>query len=213
MRLIVCDMAGTTVQDDGRVARCFSQALQAFGVENAAGIQTHMGRGKMTAIRALVGPAQAQECFDQFRDLLEHDYMLNPARATPGAVDLFRWAKNKDLEVALNTGFYSAVTDLILEQLGWIQQGLVGAVICDDDVFQGRPAPYMIYKAMMVHGVYDVRDVVYVGDTRADMMAGHNARVRVNIGVTTGGEQPVDLYKAGAHAVLKDASKVIDLLS
>ena len=213
MKLLVCDMAGTTVKDDGRVARCFSRALRDFGVTDEAGIQTQMGRGKMTAIKALLGEVHAEACFARFREVLEADYKATPAEPIPGAKEVFLWAQKNGMGVALNTGFYSEVTDIILNQLGWFKSGVVGAVVCDDDVLQGRPAPYMIYKAMMVHEVHDVRDVIYVGDTRSDMMAGHNARVRVNIGVLTGDENTVSLSKAGAHAVLQSIALVPKLLT
>ena len=36
IRLVVCDMAGTTVKDSGEVARAFSAALADHGIEASA---------------------------------------------------------------------------------------------------------------------------------------------------------------------------------
>ncbi|MEZ6077326.1 MAG: HAD hydrolase-like protein [Pirellulaceae bacterium] len=44
--------------------------------------------------------------------------------------------------------------------------------MCADDVRQGRPAPWMIYRLMEQLGVYPPACVVKVGDTVADIHAG-----------------------------------------
>ncbi|WP_275003379.1 hypothetical protein [Promicromonospora iranensis] len=36
---------------------------------------------------------------------------------------------------------------LLLERLGW-QDGVIDAVVCTDDVPAGRPAPYLVHRAM-----------------------------------------------------------------
>ena len=50
----------------------------------------------------------------------------------------------------------------------------------------GRPAPYLIYRAMELTGTVSVATVANVGDTVLDLGAGANAGVRWNIGVWSG---------------------------
>ncbi len=212
-RLLVCDMAGTTVEDNGRVAQCFQQALGEFGVDtNYAEIQKLMGRGKLATITALLGEEKAPTCFSRFRTILEDSYQTKPAQPLKGAEELLHWAKNRGYFVSLNTGFYREVTETILQTLQWREHGLVDSVFCDDDVSQGRPAPYMIFRSMEAHGIHDIRNVVYVGDTVSDMASGRNARVKMTVGLTAGGEEPVRLYRAGASAVVPSLSVLIKLL-
>jgi phosphonatase-like hydrolase len=87
--------------------------------------------------------------------------------------------------VALNTGFDRDTTGLLLKALRW-DEGVVDAVVCGDDVRRGRPAPDLIFRAMKEAGAADARRVVNVGDTVLDLQAGHNARVRWNVGVLSG---------------------------
>ena len=61
--------------------------------------------------------------------------------------------------------------------------------MCGDDVAEGRPAPYLIFRAMEATGVSSVHRVANVGDTILDLRAGHNAGVRWNVGVLTGAHQ------------------------
>jgi len=57
------------------------------------------------------------------------------------------------------------------------------AAVCGDDVAQGRPAPYLIFRAMESASARNVHRVANVGDTALDLLAGHNAGVRWNVGV------------------------------
>ena len=50
----------------------------------------------------------------------------------------------------------------------------------------GRPAPYMIFRAMEAVGVTQWREVINVGDTPLDLQAGTNAGVLGVAGVLTG---------------------------
>jgi len=53
-------------------------------------------------------------------------------------------------------------------------------------VAQGRPAPYLIFRAMEKSGVTILHQVTNVGDTVLDLQAGQNAGVLYNIGVLSG---------------------------
>ncbi len=63
---------------------------------------------------------------------------------------------------------------------------MFAANISSSDVRQGRPAPFMIFRAMEATGVRDVRQVINVGDTPLDLQAGTNAGVSRVVGVLTG---------------------------
>lgn len=86
--------------------------------------------------------------------------------------------------MALNTGFDGAITSLVIDALGWRHR--VDAVVCGDDVPEGRPAPYLIFQAMKRTTTRSVARVMNVGDTVLDLQAGQNAGVAFNIGVLSG---------------------------
>lgn len=65
-------------------------------------------------------------------------------------------------------------------------RGTVDAVVCGDEVPRGRPAPYLIFRAMEATGVDSVHHVATVGDTALDLRAGHHAGVRLDVGVLSG---------------------------
>jgi phosphoglycolate phosphatase-like HAD superfamily hydrolase len=88
---------------------------------------------------------------------------------------------------------------LIAEGLRW--RDAVDAVVCVDDVREGRPAPYMIHAAMQRCGVHGVDEVV-VGDTPVDMLAGRNAGARAVVGVTSGSHPAATLRRFPSTHVL-----------
>src|SRR5207248_3199577 len=103
----------------------------------------------------------------------------------PGARETFAWLRSRGVKIALNTGFDRDITELLLGALGW-NSGVVDAVVCGDEVSQGRTATQLIRRCMGATGVTEAKQVAVVGDTILDLQAGNNAAVRWNIGVLTG---------------------------
>src|SRR6266508_880339 len=68
-----------------------------------------------------------------------------------------------------NAGFARDIAEPLLKRLGWTvgpaSDNTVDAVVCADDVAAGRPAPYMIFRAMEEAGVLDVARVAVAGVT------------------------------------------------
>jgi len=191
LELVIFDMAGTTIEDHGQVPDAFTAALAEHGV-NATREQVRGVRGasKREALLRLIpaGPAHAQRAeaaYASFRVHLARLYASEGVRAIPGATSAFHSLRDRGVRVALNTGFDRATTALLLSALGW-GDGMVDAIVCGDDVTQGRPAPDLIFRAMEAVGVSNVQQVANIGDTTLDLEAGHNARVRWNIGVLSG---------------------------
>jgi phosphonoacetaldehyde hydrolase len=48
-------------------------------------------------------------------------------------------------------------------------------VVCPEDVAAGRPSPYMIWRNLQKLKINDIRQVVKIGDTAADMEEGKHA--------------------------------------
>jgi phosphonatase-like hydrolase len=106
--------------------------------------------------------------------------------ALPQVLETFSILKSKGIKIALNTGFTRAITDVILERLGWNDNTLIDAVVCSDEVQEGRPHPFMINKIMELLKVTDTANVVKVGDTSVDVLEGQFAGCGLIVAVTTG---------------------------
>jgi len=92
--------------------------------------------------------------------------------------------RQASIKVALTSGFERSVVDLLVRRLSW--GSLFDIVLASNDAPAGRPAPYLIYRAMIDLGVYDVGRVAVVGDTPLDLQAAANARAGWIVGVLSG---------------------------
>ncbi len=158
-----------------------------------------------------VAPARLDEVYADFRDRLGRLFADQGVRAVDGAEATFAWLRERGVRLALTTGFDRAVAELLLGAVGW-GVGVLDAVVCGDDVPQGRPAPYMIFRAMEATGVLGVRRVVNVGDTALDLESGWNAGVGVNVGVLSGAHALEQLRQAPHTHLLAGVADLPDLL-
>jgi len=216
LELVVFDMGGTTVSDHGEVPAAFTGALTQHGIEISADqLNSVRGRSKREAVLQLVPEglgreSRAEEVYKTFRENLWLRYQASGVSEVAGATVIFQSLRNRGVRVALNTGFDREITTLLLNALAWTE-GLVDAVICGDDVSQGRPAPYLIFCAMEAVGAHSVHKVANVGDTVQDLLAGHNAGVRWNVGVLSGAHPRVALQGAPHTHILPSIADLLGL--
>lgn len=212
--LIVFDLAGTTVYDGDAVNVTFRAALAAFGVTaDPAVVAGVMGLPKPEAVRILLDrfgtpagvpptPANVDAVHVAFTRRMSDYYATDPAvREVPGAVAAFLAFRRAGVKVALNTGFFRPIVDVLLARLGWAVPETVDAVVTSDEVPRGRPHPDMVRHLMARLGVADPARVAKVGDTLADLEEGTNAGCRWVIGVTTGSTS-ADELRTGPHTHL-----------
>jgi phosphonoacetaldehyde hydrolase len=202
-KLVIFDMAGTII-DHGCFApiSAFVQAFASMGVEiSVAEARGPMGLHKRDHIQTLLevpdiasrwkiaqgrawSDADVQHIYDTFMPL-----QIKVAREhvdiIPGVLELFETLRTRDIKIAATTGYPRVVADPVWEDLA--AAGLaVDFRACSDEVPNGRPAPWLIFKCMQELNVQSVADVVKVGDTMPDVLAGLNAGVR-SIAITLTG--------------------------
>jgi len=207
VQLIVCDMAGTTVRDEHEVESCFTKAAMLTELqmtdEEILAVQGWAKRHvfevfweRQVGNRGEQWRKQVENSYNLFRSILEDHYNYSPIRPTDGCLELFSFLKEKNIPIALTTGFYRKVTNIILEKLGWLQElnesytgnkhAIIQASIASDEVEQGRPQPDMIFKAMQLLGISEAGNVINIGDTPSDIQSGKNARCRYSYCLTNG---------------------------
>lgn len=196
IELVALDVAGTTVDEHGDVYEALRDAVAAEGAEVAdALVRQWMGTDKREAITALVAAGGGRDldgdgiehAYDRFRRLLAERYAARPPTPIAGVPEALAALRAGGVQVALTTGFAGDVVEPLLASLGWEAGGaLIDTVVCSDDVPAGRPAPYMVFRAMERTGVRDVRRVLVAGDTLADLRSGTNAGAGAVVGVASG---------------------------
>jgi phosphonatase-like hydrolase len=225
IELVVFDLAGTTVHDGDAVNACFRATLAAWGIEaEPAAVNTVMGLPKPEAIRILLdqfgrpcGVAPSVEAINAIHEDFTHRmcryYADDPAvREVPGASAAFAALRRGGIKVALNTGFFRPIADVLLTRLGWRSPDVIDAAVTSDEVPRGRPHPDMIRHLMAQLDIQDTRRVAKVGDTRADLEEGTNAGCGLVIGVTTGSLSREALRACPHSHILESVAEVPALL-
>ena len=187
VKLVVFDIAGTTVKDNGEIATAFHHALLEKGYDvPEEKIYPLMGYKKPEAIRMMlevfepdnskITEQYINDIHERFVALMIEYYSTTTAlQALPNAEKVFTHLKESGLKIGLDTGFSNPITDVIIDRLGWLKNGVVDYVVSSNQVAAGRPQPFMIQKMMAAAGIDDPKQVIKIGDTEVDVNEGKNA--------------------------------------
>ncbi|WP_312038519.1 HAD family hydrolase [Streptomyces galbus] len=221
MRLVVLDMAGTTVADGGLVERAFDSAARALGVEpgsqdhaeKLAHVRATMGESKISVFRHLFGDEErahrANAAFEEAYGALVDDGLVAPV---PGARAAVEALLADGRSVVLTTGFARVTQDVLLDALGW--RDLAPVTLCPADAGgRGRPYPDLVLEAFLRTKAADsTAQVAVVGDTTYDVLSGLRAGAGLVAGVRTGAHDAEALRAAGAGHVLDSVADLPALL-
>lgn len=231
IQLVTLDMAGTTVTDHHEVEACFAEAAVKTGLTvSDERILAMQGLHKYFVFQTLweevLGSTthpewqmRVDKSYNVFTEVLEKHYLTHTLTPTEGCLELFDYLHKNNIQIALTTGFYRKVCDIILQKLGWLDglnehriggsTSIIQASITSDEVEKGRPHPYMIQKAMRLLGIDDPQNVINVGDTPSDIQSGFAAGCRLSLAVTNGTHSSEQL---AAHSPSKLIGSLHDIV-
>jgi hypothetical protein len=214
IKLVILDMGGTLIQDHGEVPTALTSALSKRGIPaSAEEIANYRGSSKRGMVKHFVGqsktPADDQpklinEIYADFSEQTDKAYAnVQPIAGTESALQEMR---AMGLMLATTTGFGRELTDAVVHHLDWKKYFV--ANISSDDVEDGRPAPYMLFRAMEAAHVDDVRTIAAVGDTVLDLQAGNNSGAGAVIGVYSGVNTEAKLRAERSTAILPSVAQL-----
>ncbi len=215
--LVVMDMVGTTINDNGHVQKTVVDTFQSVLRVNISMDQANkvMGIPKKTAFEQLCSLNKTlvtADVIDELvvffnRQLMEKYGTKGSIELMPYAVELFEAIRNSGAKVYLNTGFNRQVADVIVRNLAL--EKMIHGYIGSDEVDAGRPQPDMIRLAMKRSGVEYSHLVMKVGDTVSDLFEGFSAGCAWNVGVLTGANTYDELRTAPYSQILSNLQPLI----
>jgi phosphonatase-like hydrolase len=225
IKLVVFDMAGTTVKDENRVTDTFSAAMKKYGytVPDQA-INPLMGYKKIVAITKMlhlyesdatkITPKLISDIHQEFVDLMIAYYQnAEVLEALPNAEPTMKALRAAGVKVGINTGFSKNIAETIVDRLQWREQELFDYIIGSDEVEDGRPDPAMIHQLMKLAGITDPQEVAKVGDTEVDIREGQNVGCKYVIAVTTGAFTRSELEPYNPTHIVDDIAEVIQIIN
>eukprot|EP00755_Sulcionema_specki_P004323 Sspe_Gene.29788::Locus_14354_Transcript_1_1_Confidence_1.000_Length_1427::g.29788::m.29788 len=215
IKMVVFDMAGTTVDEGGIVYDTLKAVMRDAGLEvDDKEFDAWHGANKREVVAHFVklnnagGEAEIDELYKEFEEELESIYFApdSPVKPIPGILKYFTRLRKAGIKVCLDTGFPRKIASHIIKKLGFADY-IDGSCVAME-VGHGRPYPYMIYHLMREHGIERIQQVAKVGDTVRDIEEGLYAGTPYTYGVLTGADKRETLEKAGAFAVV---NSVLDI--
>lgn len=196
IKLVIFDIAGTTILDKHAIHHAFIAALAEFGY-NVSDKEARKvsGISKPLAIQMILAKKRASgisadyitQIYHAFLRIMKEYYHASPdIIVAPNVEEVFQLLHQKGMKVALSTGFSREVTNILIDRFAWIEKGYIEAIVTNDEVEIGQPEPLMIQKIMEMTGVKNAKHVAKVGDSLLDLQEGTNAGCGYVIGICSG---------------------------
>ncbi len=209
IQLVIFDLMGTLIRDDGVVDRAYDAALNHAGITSAdprysdawKTIAALRGRPTLVVLIDVLGnPVSAEEATWAFDDsiLASVDAMAPIA----GAPEVLGRLAERNILTAVTTSFTPEVRKAVLSKFGWTDT--FAATLSARGTRRGHPAPDLLLEAILNLGIDSVGQVAIIGDSAADLEAGNRAGAGLVIGVRSGGALPGKLESA-PHTHLIDS--------
>jgi phosphonatase-like hydrolase len=224
IKLVVFDMAGTTVEDKDNVHEAL---IKGFELNNYKitrdDANSVMGIPKPVAIRTLLEQKfdlkeKTGELVSKIHTDFVHQmitfYKNDPSvKSKRNAEETFKALHEKGIKVGIDTGFSRDIADAIFDRLKWRENNLIDLTVTSDEVNNGRPFPDMIYKAMHDMNIKTADEVAKVGDTVSDLQEGTSAGCKYVIGITTGAFTRAALEPEKHTHLVDDLLEVVDIVT
>lgn len=221
IRMVVFDMAGTTVDEDNVVYKTLQRAIAdhgyAFTLDDV--LAAGAGKEKFQAVKSILALNQihndslSEVIYNHFLILLNEAYTYLSVRPQPNAQEVFRILRQQKIMVILNTGYDRETAQSLITKLGWEKGLTYDDLITASDVNSGRPQPDMILLAMQHFNISHPEEVIKVGDSVADIEEGKNARCALSVGITSGAHSHEQLSSAHPDFIIADLSELPSIVS
>ena len=214
LKLIVLDIGGTLIADHGEVPDAMLGAFARHGITvTPQEFSEWRGASKRGMVRHFVtrehkSEALIEPIYADFTETVTKAY--EKVQPIAGAEQAMKELASMGLILATTTGFDRPLTTAILARLGWPHY--FAASITSDDVSEGRPAPYMLFRAMEAARINETQVVMAVGDTPLDLQAANNGSMGAAIGVYSGAATEDRLRKERNSGVLPSVAALPDLI-
>ncbi len=192
LQAVIFDWAGTTIDHGSRapasvVVEVFRRRGVEVTVDEARGPMGKAKRDHLASVFALPRVAAAwtalygrhpvdadiDEIYANFLPL-QKSTLSQHCDVIPGVRETVAECRRRGLKVGGSTGYTQELMDVVVP-LARANGYSPDVSVCTDDVPQGRPAPWLLFRAAEALNVFPMSAVVAVDDTGVGIQAGINA--------------------------------------
>ena len=211
VKLLVCDMAGTTVNESGIVYRTLYNTIKNQDISiKPDDMKNWYGVNKTEVLKHFMNTDDRfrnnndilVEMLNNFkRDLKKNYFEDKSIKLIDNKLPiLFNKLRKNGIKIALNSGFSVDIQEALIENLN--MREFIDGYISSESVPHGRPEPFMIQELMKRFNITNPNHVIKVGDSKNDILEGKNAGCFKSVGVLSGAESEENLKNVGADLIL-----------
>ena len=208
VKLLVCDMAGTTINEGGIVYKTLTNTIRNFNVPiEDHEIKDWYGVNKTEVLKHFLNRSRQNddilpEMLASFKKELKNNYFNDKSikLVDDNLPTLFNKLRQNGVKIALNSGFSVDIQEALIENLN--MRDFIDGYISSESVPHGRPEPFMIQELMKRFNITNPKEVIKVGDSKNDILEGKNAGCLMSVGVLSGAENEENLKNVGADVIL-----------
>ena len=210
VKLLICDMVGTTINEHDIVYKTLLKTIRGYNIYvRNDDVKNWYGYNKSEVLNHYISNDEEykhnrESIFPQmlhsFEKELRTNYFDNISLIDPTLPDVFQKIRENGIKIALNTEYSCDIQKEIIDTLN--MNDIIDGYISSEEVNSGKPNPDMIFSLMKKFDIDNPLHVVKVGDTVNDILEGKNAKCQLSIGVTTGTNTSKELYYRGAQYVI-----------
>jgi HAD superfamily hydrolase (TIGR01509 family) len=211
IKAVIFDVDGTLVDSNDLHVEAWREAFRCYGKEPSfEDVHGQMGKGGDQLMPVFCSEEELEEFGEELEkkrvDLFKSEY-LPRVRPFPRVRELFERVRAEGLQIALASSAKGEELEQHKRSTG--VEDLLEAATSADDAERSKPHPDIFEAALA--GLKDVRPehAVVVGDTPYDVEAAAKAGMRT-VGLLSGGFKEESLREAGAVAVYRDVSDLLE---
>ncbi|CAM3531344.1 HAD hydrolase-like protein [Sphingobacterium prati] len=222
IKMVVFDMAGTTINENNIVYKTLQHVINDTGgykLTLAEILEHGAGKEKFQAIQTVLKKCVnvedeqlAEKIFQSFLQTLENAYEIENIYPNSNANELFTILNDMSILRVLNTGYDRKTAESLLKKLNWVVGRDIDALVTASDVPKNRPYPDMIDFARTKFAITDPELVVKIGDSIIDIQEGQNAGCALSIGITTGAHHSDQLKSANPDYIIDDLLEIVPII-
>jgi HAD superfamily hydrolase (TIGR01549 family) len=209
MDTVLFDIDGTLLDSNYHHALAWSRAFQRHGLSVAVWeIHRHIGMGGDRLVAAVAGDQAEEQHGDDLRDAWEHEFdaIVEETRPLAGARELLAELGRRGLAVVLASSGIPRHTKRAADLLHADEH--TDAATSSADAEASKPDPELLDEAL---GRVGAERGFMVGDAVWDVEAA-NKRGLPTVGLLSGGYGRAELLEAGAVAVYRDPTDLLEHL-
>ncbi len=211
IKAVIFDVDGTLVDSNDLHVEAWREAFRRYGKElSFEDVHGQMGKGGDQLMPVFCSGEELEEFGEELEkrrvELFKSDY-LPRVRPFPRVRELFERVRGEGLQIALASSAKEEELEHHKKSMGVAE--LLEAATSADDAERSKPHPDIFEAALA--GLKGVRpeEAVVVGDTPYDVQAAAKAGIR-SVGLLSGGFKEESLREAGAAAVYRDVSELLE---